>query len=153
MNRFDAYPQSGQSYWKNMSDLQGLGRDPKTMPRPDEATAKRLSSMVQRGELFPVLNHTKWAELRSEMVSAPAEQFPKFRARSVFAPADFCTEWDGEFCYHVHPVADLEWMELQASSQEWLRNALRRHNIPYSVEAGVIRVWGYTRPGQQPEWQ
>ncbi len=114
---------------------------------------KRLAGMVKRGELHPVLNHTKWAELRTEMLSAPSEQHPQFRARSIFAPPDFCTSWDGEFYYHVHPVADLEWMELQATSSDWLRDILRRHSIPYSLEEGVMRVWGYTRPGPQPEWQ
>lgn len=126
---------------------------PKSMPRPDEATAKKISSMVQRGELLQVLNHTKWAELRSEMLVAPADQSPRFRARSVFARPDFCSEWDGEFYYHVHPVAELEWMELKTTSQRWLRDALERHSIPYSLEAGVVRVWGYTRPGKQPAWQ
>ncbi|MCZ2498111.1 hypothetical protein GN316_15200 [Xylophilus sp. Kf1] len=114
---------------------------------------KRLAAMVKRGELHPVLNHTKWAELRSEMLSAPNDVSPKFRARSVFAPPGFCTDWAGEFYYHIHPVADLEWIELKADSQEWLVMALRRHTIPYSLEDGVVRVWGYTRPGKQPAWQ
>ena len=114
---------------------------------------KRLAGMVKRGELHPVLNQTKWAELRSEMLAAPHEQSPKFRSRSVFAPSGFFTDWDGEFYYHIHPVADLEWIELQATSQDWIKVALRRHHIPYSLEAGVVRVWGYTRPGKQPAWQ
>jgi hypothetical protein len=122
------------------------------MPRRDEHHAKRLAGMLERGELYPILNNTKWAELRSVMLAAPLDQAPRFRARSVFAPADFCTEWDGEFYYHTHPVAHIEWLELKAASQEWLQNTLRGHNIPFSVEDGTVRVWGYTRPGRQPEW-
>ncbi|MBJ7311117.1 DUF6678 family protein [Rugamonas sp. CCM 8940] len=114
---------------------------------------KRLTGMIKRGELYPILNNTKWAELRSEMLTAPREQARRFRARSVFAAPDFYTNWDGEFYYHIHPVADIEWLELKSTSQEWLRKTLRGHNIPYSVEDGVVRVWGYTRPGPQPEWQ
>ncbi len=129
------------------------GWGPKTMPRPSDAETDRLERMLKRGELCPVLNHTKWAELRTEMLAAPVGQHPQFRTRSVFAPPGFCTEWDGEFYYHVHPVADLEWMELRSASSTWLRDALRRHSIPYSLEAGVVRVWGYTRPGPQPQWQ
>lgn len=136
-----------------MTDEDKSGWSAKTMPRPTEEEQRRLAGMVKRGELHPALNHTKWAELRSEMLSAPVELAPSFRARSVFAPPDFCTEWDGEFYYHIHPVADIEWMELKAASTTWLCSALRRHNIPYSIEAGVVRVWGYTRPGAQPEWQ
>ena len=105
-----------------------FGWGPKTMPRPSEADMKRLAGMVKRGELHPVLNHTKWAELRTEMLEAPYDQHPQFRARSVFAPPDFCTAWDGEFYYHIHPVADLEWMELQAASATWLRDSLQRHS-------------------------
>ena len=72
-----------------------FGWGPKTLPRPSEADMKRLAGMVERGELRPVLNHTKWAELRTEVLAAPSEQHPQFRARSVFAPPDFCTAWDG----------------------------------------------------------
>ncbi|GKS83566.1 hypothetical protein AVMA1855_05460 [Acidovorax sp. SUPP1855] len=127
--------------------------DSKAMPRPTDEDMKRLSAMVQRGELYPALNHTKWAELRAEMLAAPGEQHPQFRGRSVFAPPGFCTAWDGEFYYHLHPVAEWEWIELQAASVQWLQEVLKRHGIPYSVEAGVIRVWGYTRPGPQPDWR
>jgi hypothetical protein len=130
-----------------------FGWNPKEMPLPDEHHTKRLAGMLKHGELYPILNNTKWAELRSEMLAAPRDQAPRFRARSVFAPPDFCTEWEGEFHYHMHPVADIEWLELKARSQEWLQNTLRGHNIPFSVEDGTVRVWGYTRPGRQPEWQ
>ncbi len=150
---------SGQKQTVVLSEKQHMqakhefGWGPKEMPRPDENEIRRLTGMVKRGELYPTLNHTKWAELRSEMLAAPVEQDPKFRVRSVFAPPGFCTGWEGEFYYRIHPVADIEWLELKARSQEWLRNKLRAHNIPYSVEDGVVRVWGYTRPGPQPEWQ
>lgn len=130
-----------------------VGWGPNSMPRPSEPEMLRIHGMVRRGELHPVMNNTKWAELRSEMLSASTEQAPKFRAHSVLAPQEFCTDWDGDFYYHLHPVADIEWMELQAASAIWLREALLRHNIPFSVEAGIVRVWGYTRPGIQPEWQ
>lgn len=130
-----------------------FGWGPKEMPRPDEHERKRLIAMINRGELYPSLNNTKWAKLRSEMLGAPPEQAPTFRARSVFAPPGFQTDWDGEFYYHMHPVADIEWLELKATSQDWLSETLHGINIPYSIEDGVVRVWGYTRPGMQPDWQ
>lgn len=123
------------------------------LSQPEVPDMMRLTKMIQRGEIYPVLNDTKWAELRSEMLAAPPEQAPQFRARSVFAPSHFCTAWDGEFYHHMQPVADIEWLELRASSSEWLRNTLHKHNIPYSIENGVVRVWGYTRPGLLPKWQ
>lgn len=131
----------------------GFGWASQTLPKPSSTDVKRLARMIQSGELIPVLNDTKWAELRAEMLAAPDGQAPRFRARSVFAPAGWQTSWDGEFYYHLHPVIDIEWIELKAASEDWLRVALKRHSIPFSVESGVVRVWGYTRPGSQPAWQ
>ncbi len=66
---------------------------------------KRLAGMVKRGELHPVLNQTKWAELQAEMLAATSEQRPPFRARSVFAPPSLCAERDVEFYHHRHPLS------------------------------------------------
>ena len=44
-----------------------------------------------------------------------------------------------------------EFLQFSASST-WLRDTPQRRSIPYSLEAGFVRVWGYTRPGPQPEW-
>ncbi len=85
------------------------------------------------------------------MVEACKEK-PRFRMHSVFAPPGFVTEWDSEWYYHIHPVAEIEWLELQATSRAWLEDVLRKHSIPFSYEQDVVRVWGYTRPGMQPCW-
>ena len=50
-----------------------FGWGPKTMPRPNESEMNRLAGMVSRGELHPDLNHTKWAELRAEMLTAASQ--------------------------------------------------------------------------------
>ncbi|WP_372588171.1 DUF6678 family protein [Acidovorax sp. BLS4] len=44
-------------------------------------------------------------------------------------------------------------VDAAAPMTQWLQEVLKHHRIPYSVEAGVIRVWGYTRPGPQPDWR
>lgn len=119
------------------------------LPPLGDSDAHRLSRLISDGHLIPVLNNTKWAELIEEMLDAGAMK-PQFRTRSVFAPSGFVTEWDGEWYHHIHPVAELEWVELRAVSSEWLIATLRKHSIPFSEEQGVPRVWGYTRPGPQP---
>lgn len=124
----------------------------KNLPSLSEHDASRLSKLVAGGKLIPILNNTKWVELIDEMLNA-REMEPQFRTRSIFAPPGFVTEWDGEWYYHIHPVAELEWIELRAASPEWLLATLRRHNIPFSEEHGIVRVWGYTRPGMQPCWR
>lgn len=111
----------------------------------------KLARLVADGQLIPVLNNTKWSELIEEMLGG-AELKPQFRCRSVFAPPGYMTEWDGEWYHHIHPVAELEWVDLRATSEDWLRQALRKHNIPFSIEQGVLRVWGYVRPAAWPCW-
>lgn len=113
----------------------------KSLPVLKEHDAKRLAKILGRGELIPILNNTKWTELIEEMLSAK-EMKPQFRTRSVFAPPGFVTGWDGDWYYHIHPVADLEWVEIRAESPEWLVDDLRKHNIPFSDEQSVVRVWG-----------
>ncbi len=73
---------------------------------------------------------------------------------------------DGEWFYHLRPWKTLEWVdiwceehqgkpytvpvrmseeeieEIAGEIQAWLR----AHNIPFSIEEGVTRVWGYIRP-------
>lgn len=124
----------------------------KSLPPLGDRDAYRLSKLISDGHIIPILNNTKWAELIDEMLDAGAMK-SQFRTRSVFAPPGFVTEWDGEWYHHIHPVAELEWVELRAVSSEWLIAMLRKHNIPFSEEQGVLRVWGYTRPGLQPVWK
>lgn len=112
----------------------------------------RITKLIAGGELLPVMNNTKWAELIGEMRSAPDVK-PQFRLRSVFSTTDHVTNWDGEWQYHIQPVQEIEWVELRANSQDWLISILSKYSIPFSIENGFIRVWGYTRPGTQPNWR
>jgi hypothetical protein len=121
------------------------------LPFLNAQDALKLRKLIEGGELIPLLNNTKWSELISEMINAP-EMNPQFRTRSVFAPPDYVTDWDGEWFYHIHPVAEIEWIDLQSNSNDWLLATLKMHNIPCSSEQGTLRVWGYTRRGMQPCW-
>lgn len=60
--------------------------------------------------------------------------------------------WDRDWHNHIHPVAEIEWIELRAVSLDWLLSTLRKYNLPFSLEEGTPCVWGYTRPGTQPLW-
>ena len=125
---------------------------PHPLPALNPADQKKLAALLRKGAVLPMLNLTKWAEL-IEAMQAAGEQRPQFRLRSVFAVEDFVTAWDGEWYCHIHPVAEIEWLEIRSRSPEWLDGVLRKHGIPFSIEAGSVRVWGYTRPGVQPHWQ
>lgn len=121
------------------------------LPKLSELDERKLDRLLASGQLLPVLNNTKWGELVAAMQQSPHQQ-PQFRLRGVLANDGFVADWDGEWHHHIHPVADIEWLELRASSEEWLVSLLGKHSIPYSREAGVVRVWGYVRPGSQPSW-
>jgi hypothetical protein len=101
--------------------------------------------------MVPQLNNTKWSELIQAMLDSP-QMKPEFRLRNILAAGEYCTDWDRDWHYHIHPIAEIEWIEIRAASQDWLLVALRTHNIPFSMENGVPRVWGYTKIDTQPIW-
>lgn len=121
------------------------------LPDPDDATKMKLRKLLASGMLLPVMNNTKWVELIEAVLGSP-EMKSEFRLHSALAPSDYCTDWDRDWHYHIHPLAEIEWIELRAVSLEWLLSTLRKHNLPFSMEGGAPRVWGYTRPGVQPHW-
>lgn len=121
------------------------------LPELDEITKEKVRRLLNAGIILPVMNNTKWAELIDAMVNAP-QMKPEFRLHSLLAPNDHCTGWDREWHYHIHPVAEIEWIELRTVSLNWLLSTLRKHNLPFPLEDGVPRVWGYTRLSMQPLW-
>ncbi|MDQ0740253.1 DUF6678 family protein [Pseudomonas sp. W4I3] len=121
------------------------------LPELDCAAKVKLRRLLAAGTILPVMNKTKWVELIEAMLCSPQIQ-PEFRLHSVLAPSGYCTDWDGDWHYHIHPVAEIEWIELRAVSLDWLLSILRKHNFPFSIEGETPRVWGYTRLGMQPVW-
>lgn len=121
-------------------------------PGLDDASRAKLAKLLAAGELVSVMNNTKWSELINSMLDSP-EMAPKFRLRGVLAPSGHVMEWDADWHYHIHPVAEIEWLELKALSSVWLETTLRKCNIRYSIEEGTIRVWGYMKRDSQPDWR
>ncbi|MCE6976547.1 hypothetical protein EI534_03710 [Pseudomonas frederiksbergensis] len=66
---------------------------------------------------------------------------------STLAPSDYCTGWDRDWHYHIHPVAEIEWVELRAVSLSWLLYTLRKHNLPF-----FYRGWSATCLGLYKTW-
>lgn len=122
------------------------------LPRLDCASRVKLTKLLDAGELVQVMNNTKWGELINSMLNSP-EMEPKFRLRSVLAPPGHVMEWDADWHFHIHPVAEVEWLELRALSSAWLETTLREYDIRYSIEEGTLRVWGYVRRDTQPDWR
>ncbi|WP_317850997.1 DUF6678 family protein [Pseudomonas sp. BF-RE-24] len=102
--------------------------------------------------MVPVMSNTKWSELILAMLDSPG-MTPEFRLRSILGRGDYCANWDRDWHYHIHPVEEIEWIELRATSQDWLLSILRGNHVPFSLEIEEIRVWGYTKVDAQPRWQ
>src|SRR5476651_2757217 len=83
------------------------------LPELDEVTKAKIRRLLTAGMIFPVMNNTKWAELIKAMINAP-QMKPEFRLHSAFAPSDYCTDWDREWHYHIHPVN--RWRDWAATS-------------------------------------
>lgn len=87
------------------------------------------------------MNNAKWSELINSMLNSP-EMAPVFRMRGGLAPPGHVMEWDADWNYHIHPVAEIEWLELKALSSVWLETTPRKYGIRYSIGQGTLRVWG-----------
>ncbi|MGE7965115.1 DUF6678 family protein [Pseudomonas sp. NPDC089918] len=70
----------------------------------EEISKAKIRDLLTAGIILPVMNNTKWAELIRAMHNAP-DMKPEFRLHSTLAPSDYCTGWDRDWHYHIHPVA------------------------------------------------
>ena len=113
-----------------------------------QSSTLQQSSVPGRGNPF-----RQAAERDEEMLEAAPGMNPEFGVRSVIAPVSFVAKWDRECYHHIHPVAEIEWLELRAGSTEWLVSILENQQIPYSLEGGLPRVWRYIRPNSQLRWE
>ena len=129
---------------------------------------RRHRALLEREQLASVMNDTNWAELASAMLAF--DPLPDWRCKEISAAAP--GPWDAEWCYHIRPFHTIEWLEIgfvhpkpaargtpaklvasaRADAEERLRATLSALGVPYSIENGLVRVWGYTRPGAQPTW-
>jgi hypothetical protein len=57
------------------------------------------------------MNDTKWREICEAFRHWPKP--PRFRIRDLLAPANFVSDWDGEWYYHPKPYVTIEWLEVE----------------------------------------
>ena len=125
---------------------------------------RRHLAFLEAEQLASVLNDTKWEAIANAM--GAFRPSPNWRCKEISAsePGD----WDGDWCYHIRPFHTIEWLEIGfvpgryppppltasewADAEERLRATLSALGVPFSLERGIVRVWGYTRPGAQPIW-
>ncbi len=123
------------------------------MHDPLRETQSRLR-LVERERLVSAMNATKWLEVTEAMRQLPGGP-PGFRLKDIH-----CTSfvwpghsWDREWYYHPRPWEDIEWLEIEPDlRQEEIAASLKRIGAPFSIEGGIVRVWGWLRPGVSPDF-
>ncbi len=104
--------------------------------------------------LVPVMNNTKWDELRLTMYSL-GPLCPKWRTKDI--QTGFIPEWDGEWFHHFRTggYESIEWVEIRVTSAEQdeaVANALRAIHVPGERTEHGYRVFGYTQPGKPVDY-
>ena len=107
-----------------------------------------------RESLAPVLNDTKWDELRLAMYEL-GEQSPDFRVKDI--RDDRPGPWDGEWFYHFRSggYSSMEWVELRLADpqqREVVARILESINLPGSHTNEGFVIYGHVVPGSSVEY-
>ena len=105
-------------------------------------------------DLYPVMNDTKWNELRLAMYGLGL-QSPKWRTKTI--PSGYISDWDGEWFYHfsVGGYSDIEWVEILLTSSEQdsaVVGLLKSINVPGEKTEHGYKIFGYVLPRQSVEY-
>jgi hypothetical protein len=119
---------------------------------------ERTRRFVEREGLTSVMNQTKWEALVAAMRSLQGFT-PRFRPKCVRAVK--LGSWDHDWYYYLRPFSVIEWVDIDPiDSRSYpptdrtleIEQALRAIRVSFSRQEPCLRVWGYVRPGVQPEW-
>ena len=123
---------------------------------------ERLERFIINNSLVSVMNNTKWEKLRALMLNE-AEKQPSWKCRYLRGEFDENQSWEFDWYYHLSGFKAIEWLDINPRKaerrgqlfndkiidySEYFCNLLKSNNIPFSIEGGNIRVWGYTWPGK-----
>lgn len=91
--------------------------------------------------MIPVMNNTKWDELRLAMYGLD-HMSPRWRTKDV---SGYLSEWDGEWFHHFRSGGydSIEWVEIQVTSPEQdaeVLTRLRKVHVPGQRIDGGYRV-------------
>ena len=109
--------------------------------------------MAASDQYAPVMNDTKWWELRNAMLET--EDTPRWRTRCI--DNGYISGWDMEWCYHFTEggFKDIEWLEIEITSQSQrtlVLRILRYIHVPGEVVDVGFRVYGYVLLGENVQY-
>ena len=96
----------------------------------------------------PLMNDTKWEEIRTAMIEFPEPTF--WRTKDI--ETGYISHWDRDWYYHFRTGGynPIEWLEIKfenAKIKEELVNILRKIHVPGELSENRIRIYGYVKPG------
>lgn len=103
--------------------------------------------------MFPVMNDTKWDEIRLAMYNL-GDLRPRWRTKDVNG---YVCQWNGEWFYHFREggYSTIEWVEIETSSADQdaaVLESLRKIHLPgHRIDQG-FRVYGYVQDGAAVDW-
>ena len=112
-----------------------------------------LKNMRNSSTYTPLMNNTKWEELRLGMHNLTPP--PKWRTKDLMN--GYISNWDGEWFYHfkVGGYETIEWVEILFSSpeqKEMVLTELSKIHIPIEILSESIKVFGFVLPGVFTEY-
>lgn len=121
---------------------------------------ERLRRYIEREQLYPVMNNTKWQETVDVLLSIK-EFAVRFQVKCLRAAEPSTNYWDGSFPEHIpYPYKTIEWLNIDPIVKlhrgrliapetrdftKEVERALESKNIPFVRKKDVIRIYGYTR--------
>ena len=99
-------------------------------------------------ELHPVMNNTKWREMRGAMYAIePVTTYRIMRINGYYSDPD------AEWFYHFQEGGydDIRYVDIFADNQlhrQQIGNALKKIHLPGEETGDGFRVYGYALPGQ-----
>lgn len=103
--------------------------------------------------MVPVMNDTKWREVRLAMHRL--ERVVRWRTRDRHS--GYVSHWDTDWYYHfqVGGYDWIEWVEIRPCESEQLATivaALKEVGVPGVVADETVTVFGYVDAGQLVHW-
>lgn len=103
--------------------------------------------------MSPVMNNTKWEELRLGMCGLNLLS-PQFRVRNL--RSGYVGEWDREWFHHFYGRhEDDEWVEISVTSvaqREVVLRVLRSVHVPGVTTGTGFKIFGYVPLGTHVEY-
>jgi len=118
---------------------------------------ERLERYIQREQLVSFMNDTKWSRLQTEMARVQPAQ-PQYRVKCLQDSEP--SGWERDWSTHLPLYKWIEWVDidpvyrerrgvlvpdLERDRSSELIDLLHEHSIPYELDSGYIRVYGYRR--------